>query len=149
MGDVARQGRTVLFVSHNMDAIRRLCSRTVLLDGGHVVVDSDSTTALARYLLRDSGDCAPNQWIDVSRARRIGKGEIRFLEARYTSFNAAVGYRPYPGGPLEFGLALVAPAAMSVESLAVVISDQAGTKLINADTVEHGQVLGSSRVGTK
>src|SRR6185436_9226517 len=37
MGDVTRQGRTVLFVSHSMDAIRRLCSRTVLLDGGRVV----------------------------------------------------------------------------------------------------------------
>ena len=141
MGDVTKQGRTVLFVSHSMDAIRRLCSRTVLLDGGRVVVDSDSTNAISRYLLRDSDDCAPNQWIDLSRARRIGTGEIRFLEARYTSFNAALGYRAYPGGPVEFGLALEAAVAQSVESLAVAICDQAGTRLINADTIEHGQVL--------
>ena len=78
----------------------------MLLEGGRVVLDSDSTSAISRYLLRDSDDCAPNRWIDLSRARRIGTGEIRFLEARYTSFNAAVGYRAYPGGPLEFGLAL-------------------------------------------
>jgi len=141
MGDVTRQGRTVLFVSHSMDAIRRLCSRTVLLDGGQVVLDSDSTSAISRYLLRDSDDCAPDRWIDLSRARRIGTGEIRFLGARYTSLNAAVGYRAFPGGPLEFTLALAADAARSVESMAVVIFDQAGTKLINADTVEHGQVL--------
>ena len=37
MGDVANEGRTVLFVSHNMGAISTLCSRAVLLDAGRVV----------------------------------------------------------------------------------------------------------------
>lgn len=36
MGDVARGGRTVLFVSHNMGAVKQLCSRAVLLEGGTV-----------------------------------------------------------------------------------------------------------------
>src|SRR5215213_10002858 len=36
MGDVARHGRTVLFVSHNMTAIRTLCRRAILLNGGRV-----------------------------------------------------------------------------------------------------------------
>ena len=38
MGDVARQGRTVIFVSHNMDAIRRLCGRGVWLEIGRAHV---------------------------------------------------------------------------------------------------------------
>src|SRR5262249_19173615 len=39
MEGVAKEGRTVLFVSHNMAAIKSLCSRAILLDGGHVVCD--------------------------------------------------------------------------------------------------------------
>ena len=39
MGDVSKQGRTVLFVSHNMSAINRLCTWTVLLDAGHLIQD--------------------------------------------------------------------------------------------------------------
>ena len=37
MGDAARQGRTILFVSHNMAAVRSLCRRVLLLDGGRIV----------------------------------------------------------------------------------------------------------------
>ncbi len=37
MQDVGQQGRTVLFVSHNMPALARLCGRVILLDGGHIV----------------------------------------------------------------------------------------------------------------
>src|SRR5438094_3271703 len=39
MGDVAGQGRTVLFVSHNMGAINDLCGRSILLNNGHVEID--------------------------------------------------------------------------------------------------------------
>src|SRR5690349_24261395 len=39
MGEVAKQGRTVLFVSHNLTAVKRLCRRTLRLDKG-VIVDS-------------------------------------------------------------------------------------------------------------
>lgn len=39
MGSVAQSGRTILFVSHNLAAVRNLCSRVVLLDGGRLVFD--------------------------------------------------------------------------------------------------------------
>src|ERR1700741_2136106 len=39
MKDVSGQGRTVLFVSHNMSAIRQLCTRALLLEDGHVIQD--------------------------------------------------------------------------------------------------------------
>jgi lipopolysaccharide transport system ATP-binding protein len=58
MGDVARQGRTVIFVSHNMDAIRRLCGRGVWLDGGSVRVNDTAEHCVTRYLtqgLREGG----------------------------------------------------------------------------------------------
>jgi len=53
METVGREGRTVLFVSHNMPAILRLCERTILLDEGRVVADGGSTSIVARYLNLD------------------------------------------------------------------------------------------------
>jgi lipopolysaccharide transport system ATP-binding protein len=49
MQDVARGGRTVLFVSHNMEAVTALCSRALLVVGGRGVVDGNVTTAVQRY----------------------------------------------------------------------------------------------------
>jgi lipopolysaccharide transport system ATP-binding protein len=50
MGDVAREGRTVLFVSHNMSAVLRLCDRVIHLDGGQVVTEGPPAPVVARYL---------------------------------------------------------------------------------------------------
>jgi lipopolysaccharide transport system ATP-binding protein len=50
MSEVARGGRTVLFVSHNMAAIRRLTQRCILLEGGRVKVDAAPSEAIECYL---------------------------------------------------------------------------------------------------
>ena len=50
MGDVAKGGRTILFVSHNMSAIRNLCPRTILLDKGEIAIDSTTDKAVTHYL---------------------------------------------------------------------------------------------------
>jgi len=49
MGDVAKGGRTVLFVSHNLSAINQLCPRTILLDNGRVVRDGATGETLQCY----------------------------------------------------------------------------------------------------
>jgi len=50
MGDVAREGRTVLFVSHNMGAVQRLCIRGVLLDNGYIVKNGNVQEVITSYL---------------------------------------------------------------------------------------------------
>ena len=50
MGEVTQTGRTVLFVSHNMGAISRLCERCVWLEGGHVVSDGETRDVVAQYM---------------------------------------------------------------------------------------------------
>jgi lipopolysaccharide transport system ATP-binding protein len=50
IGDVANEGRTVLFVSHNMTAILGLCQRVIVLDDGHVIADDFSRTSVDKYL---------------------------------------------------------------------------------------------------
>jgi len=53
MKNVAGAGRTVLFVSHNMAAIKNLCSRVLLIDDGRLVLDADADAVVARYLDRN------------------------------------------------------------------------------------------------
>ncbi len=57
MEDVARSGRTVLFVSHNLGAVRTLCSSVLLLEGGRVAYRGPTEEGLARYeaSLADAG----------------------------------------------------------------------------------------------
>ena len=50
MEQVGSQGRTVVFVSHDMAAVTRLCSRAILLDQGRVVHDGGSTEVVHQYL---------------------------------------------------------------------------------------------------
>ena len=51
MGEAASgEGRTVLYVSHNMNTIRRLCSRCIVLDHGRLVYDGDVETAIFKYM---------------------------------------------------------------------------------------------------
>jgi lipopolysaccharide transport system ATP-binding protein len=54
MDEVARGGRTVLFVSHNMAAMQRLCTSAIVLDGGRLVFQGDPRAAVARYLAGES-----------------------------------------------------------------------------------------------
>jgi lipopolysaccharide transport system ATP-binding protein len=49
MGEVAQQGRTILFVSHNMGAVRSLCTRGVVLDGGRLLYQGDIGAAIETY----------------------------------------------------------------------------------------------------
>ena len=50
-----KEGRTVLYVSHNMNTIRTLCDRCVVLDQGHLIFDGDVDDAITRYLKESAG----------------------------------------------------------------------------------------------
>ena len=50
MGDEAKGGKTVLYVSHNMATIRNLCTRCIVLDKGRVIFDGDVEEAIALYM---------------------------------------------------------------------------------------------------
>jgi lipopolysaccharide transport system ATP-binding protein len=64
MEDVSREGRTVLFVSHNMPAVTRLCPRTILLDDGRVKQDGPSHEIVSAYLTSGLGTTARREWRD-------------------------------------------------------------------------------------
>ena len=68
MQDVGERGRTVLFVSHNMSAITRLCERTILLDEGKVIADGPSHEVVSVYLSSGLASTAEREWPDPEKA---------------------------------------------------------------------------------
>jgi lipopolysaccharide transport system ATP-binding protein len=68
MQDVGEAGRTVLFVSHNMPAISRLCERAILLEDGMVQGDGPATQIVGSYLTSGLGTMAARTWGDLERA---------------------------------------------------------------------------------
>jgi lipopolysaccharide transport system ATP-binding protein len=139
MSDVAKSGRTVLFVSHNMDTTQRLCTRCMLFERGQLLDQGGSAEVIDRYLSRIAERTRPQQVINLTDLGRFGTGEARFVAAQYSSTSASVGYQPYTNGPLEFTMDVEAESGRSVRSLAVIIYSEGGTRLVNADTGLLGQ----------
>ncbi len=142
MQDVSKnQGRTVLFVSHNVDTIQRLCSQCVLLESGQIVAHDNSAKVLGHYLAGNFYKASPNKWIDISNVSRTGTGKARFTEIQYSSLNEFAGFQPYSNGPLEFLLAIISDLPRSVDSLAVTLYDLSGFKVLNADILSLEQTI--------
>jgi lipopolysaccharide transport system ATP-binding protein len=141
MNDVAREGRTVIFVSHNLQALGRLCSHAVMLEGGQVAAFGDTSTVVGQYLSRDYLRPAPGARVDVSKLPRTGTGEARFASVSYTSGGAVESGNPYPDGPLEFTLEIESDAPRHVRSLSVFLLEQYGTKVLNADTLHLDRTI--------
>jgi lipopolysaccharide transport system ATP-binding protein len=80
MGDVAKEGRTILFVSHNMGAIKALCTRGCLLDNGEVVESGEVDKVIADYLHRSQELIRSISLAD--RPDRRGNGSLRFTGVR-------------------------------------------------------------------
>ncbi len=68
MEDVGKRGRTVLFVSHDMQAVTRLCPRVILLDGGAVSFDGPAGETVKKYMASDSGLSGCREWQDPACA---------------------------------------------------------------------------------
>ncbi len=79
MGDVAKEGRTVLFVSHNMEAVQRLCTRTIWLNGGRIACDGDSRRVVSNYMNTSFSALTEQVWTDISTAP--GNERVRLRRA--------------------------------------------------------------------
>jgi lipopolysaccharide transport system ATP-binding protein len=92
MSEVAQDGRTVLFVSHNTAALLGFCQRGILLEHGKVIADDKIEAVIQRYL---SNLRVTTPW-DLSDYReRQGAGRVRFT---------AVTFEDLQGNPLEQGV---------------------------------------------
>ena len=97
MDDVAQAGRTILFVSHNMAAVQRLCGRGVLLDRGMVAAAGPIGEVVGRYL---EGDASAREAARFEPRARTGLGWARITDAKVLDESD----RPVAGRPCDSDL---------------------------------------------
>ncbi|MHB1317410.1 MAG: ABC transporter ATP-binding protein [Anaerolineae bacterium] len=135
MGDVAGEGRTVLFVSHNMAAVQNLCQRTMVLRDGEVALLADSSTAIGEYLSRYRG--VGSGIFDSSRAVTTGG-----TRARITDCQIASGM-PETGQPFALEIVVERPAGVPamLGELSVTFSTVQGAHVLQAYSAHMGNGL--------
>ncbi len=89
MGDIAKTGRTVLFISHNMGAVSQICEQGMLIDQGRILTQGTAIEVVSRYLTSiadTNGSCKvfqsdlskPIQILSVALTDQAGHPETRF-----------------------------------------------------------------------
>ncbi|MCA1614784.1 MAG: ABC transporter ATP-binding protein [Acidobacteria bacterium] len=141
MGSVAREGRTVLFVSHNMTAMQGLCDRVIWLSDGRVKDDGGAGEVVSKYLKTSFSAMAERVWEDPATAP--GDETVRLHSARV---------RPVDGAPSD-PITVSTPFVMEFEywnlkpemvlNLSLVLVNEEGTVLFNTgpinEPVWHGR----------
>jgi lipopolysaccharide transport system ATP-binding protein len=79
MGQVSREGRTILFVSHNNAAIKALCSKAVLLTNGAVTASGMVSDVIALYSSGTASACSTKEWRDPATAPGNEKVRISYI----------------------------------------------------------------------
>ena len=96
MEDVAKGGRTVLFVSHNMGMINSLCERCILLESGRIVQDGETSLVISKYLsnispAKGSERTSPADMSKAIQIRRVAVMDQELnLKARFDVFEQVV-----------------------------------------------------------
>ena len=80
-----RINKTVIFVSHNMDAIRNLCSRCLLLKSGKIEYDGDVNTAIQKYLFNTQTNEIDEKTFSNDQKLRRGNGKAKISEIKFYS----------------------------------------------------------------
>ncbi len=83
MSSIGKHGRTVLFVSHNMAAVTRLCDRALLLRDGEIIQDSTAADIVHSHVTAGGQDATSREWSDINEAP--GDDSVRLRSIRMVS----------------------------------------------------------------
>jgi lipopolysaccharide transport system ATP-binding protein len=140
MNEVARSGRTVVFVSHNLASIESLCSHAVLLERGGIEVQGSAREVIAHYLSR-GGEVLPS--VDLRTVpNREGSGHatitrLEIMDAAGQNILDQVGFRE--SFRIRMHYETTEPVRSPTAGLAVL--DDQGERVFMTNTLETGVVI--------
>jgi lipopolysaccharide transport system ATP-binding protein len=138
MGDVAKGGRTVLFVSHNMGAINTLCTQAAYLVGGHIE-KLGATNDVATAYMRDCAILSGTSDLVGAAVSRRGDGAALFIRARLQDLHGNPIACAQERVPFTIGLDLDVHSPIELRILSITLIDQFGNDLattMHYDTLE-------------
>ncbi|MCI0627581.1 MAG: polysaccharide ABC transporter ATP-binding protein [Acidobacteria bacterium] len=143
MGEVAGQGRTVLFVSHNMGVISNLCRTCVCLERGRVVDSGSTADVIAGYLARTSAEIPNDGFADLRdfpRSKTLADRHAQFdwvrtLNARGEQTGTFLEREPVR---VELGLSLTKPVPVLQMACGVTTTDIQADLIMEPSPELHG-----------
>jgi lipopolysaccharide transport system ATP-binding protein len=130
MKSVSGEGRTVLFVSHNMGAVKTLCNRGLLLENGTLTYDGNIDETVNRYLrINQSGDQTGK--IELHK-KGFGTGEALIKKIEMINHEGTVSETVLYKEPIRIRLLIESAISVPTASIDVKISDNNGTVLFHA-----------------
>lgn len=136
MSEVSGEGRTVLFVSHNMGAIKTLCTRALLIDHGGIAVDADTDSAVAAYV--ESTWPARVDGIVPDNVTRVGTCEALLRRAVVQEAAGRPANRVYLGEPFKICATYEVKRRIDDAVLEVGISTADGTRIATMSNTDRG-----------
>jgi lipopolysaccharide transport system ATP-binding protein len=143
MEDISKsQGRTVIFVSHNASAVRKLCLKGIWLNKGKLHYSGDVDTVLDEYS-RASRPMEYSRERDLSGDERYGSGEARINWAKIQ----AISPRGIPkedfqtGDDLDIGIRIDTSHDVANANVACIIYDDTGTRLVDGNLSMLGRSI--------
>jgi len=137
MQDVTKQGRTVLFVSHNMAAIKSLCRRAFLLEAGRIDCEGAVDRVVDRYLFAGSEMAQTGVISDSASRSGTGEAQIRRVELLDLTDNPVSHI--YFGQTLRVSLTLEVKKPIEDAIVGVGLSSLEGTRISSSYNIDGGQ----------
>jgi lipopolysaccharide transport system ATP-binding protein len=140
MGDVARSGRTIVLVSHNMAAINALCSRCIILRNGRIEFDGATDKATECYYAESFN---LDSLSDLSSRPREGGGAGRFSSISIQPQDTR-GYPlevVYPGCDLKIDVEVKCESNFAHANVAIIFYDAGGHRIIDTNTGQKQEFL--------
>jgi lipopolysaccharide transport system ATP-binding protein len=136
MHEASLAGRTVIFVSHNMAAVRRLCDRTYWLHDGRLRMDGPSERVVRRYLLESEGEPQEGVVVVPEDAPRNGTGHARIRTIALLDENDGVVSRLYLGQPIRAAITIDVKRTLDRAAFEVGISSLEGERIVTVQNVD-------------
>jgi lipopolysaccharide transport system ATP-binding protein len=136
MSDVSQQGRTVMFVSHSMAAIRQLCTRAVVIRQGKLVADGKTDDMIDGYLA--SLDTSKTENTLDTTVERLGNGKLQFTRVSLEDRDGRRLTHPISGEPVTIQLAFEAKESMVRVTFLMTIYNQYGVAVSHFSVVSGG-----------
>jgi len=138
MGDVASQGRTVLFVSHNMGAIQQLCPQTILLENGQIIQKEATPEVIEGYLSSVTPmGASPDYQTKQQRSQEILQFQNYWIANSKGKKTNVLKYKE----PFSVHLEIISQENISDLAIQIGINSSSGTRIFTSDSEEFGGIF--------
>ena len=142
--ELKRRGVTIIFVSHDLDAVREMCDRAIWLDGGGVRAEGDPERVVEQYLRGHAdGELAPQGKNGKPfRGQRWGSGEIELTDVRFLDANGVAKTCFVTTEPLRVEMSYVAHKRIKNPVFGMAFHSSEGAWINGSNTSTSGYQVG-------